>query len=189
MLITTQQSPPALKCKMTQRMQTITWCLFFLFEVKMGWAAGTQRQMSYSHIAGPTVHGPFISHQLLKDKHDPITNGNWKILRAIAWIHSIFHEKKEGHLVHSTYKIFYWALELTNFLQCLVVPLDFVDVHGQVLEDETKDPFLPWNKLTTQNHSCWYRLTWSFTPQYVKETSQRQHPSADLSSNNTYSTR
>lgn len=52
-----------------------------------------------------------------------------------------FIKKNEGHLVHITYKIFYWALELTNFLQCLVVPLDFVDVHGQVLEDKTKDPF------------------------------------------------
>lgn len=195
MLITIQQSPPALKCKMTQRMQTITWCLFFLFEVEMGlscWSrlciAGTQRQMSYSPIAGPTVHGPFIPHQLLKVKHDPITNGNWKILKAITWIHSIFHGKNEGHLVHITYKIFYWALELTNFLQCLVVPLDFVDVHGQVLEDKTKDPFCletNWQHRTTPVDTDWP----SITPQYVKETSQRQHPSADLSSNNTYSTR
>lgn len=37
--------------------------------------------------------------------------------------------------VWSTYKIFYWTLEFADFFQCLVVSLDFIDVHGQVLEE------------------------------------------------------
>lgn len=37
--------------------------------------------------------------------------------------------------VWSTYKIFYWTLEFADFFQCLIVSLDFIDVHGQVLEE------------------------------------------------------
>lgn len=40
-----------------------------------------------------------------------------------------------GRRVWSTYKVFYRTLKLADFFQCLVVSLDFVDVHGQVLEE------------------------------------------------------
>lgn len=43
--------------------------------------------------------------------------------------------------VHITYKIFYWTLELADFLQCLIVPLDFIYVHGQVLREQDKHSF------------------------------------------------
>lgn len=61
----------------------------------------------------------------------------------------MIHEKW-GRSVHTTYKIFYRALKLANFLQRLVVPLDFVDVHGQVLEDKTNVPFCL--KTNTRKH-------------------------------------